>query len=419
MKFTKKTAVLASFTVGALLFATTALADIASKSGYEEFKDAIKLTAEKSSESFDSFTMDFSMAMKDSGKTLMSNDLTEKYDRKTGASESITSNVNLNGSTYSHQIYSDTKTSIRLSDNDPTYYVTEYSKERKKDPISNPFKEEEAADVEKIVDAIVGSLKDHVVVTENADGTKEIEGSLTEVQIPALVNAVVSFQLKQEFNGGRNQSNLPKLTKDVFVKEVKGSAKLNKDGVMESILGVAVLSGKDEQGEVHEISIDALITLSDINSTTVKKPDLTGKKVVKNIAKDYSAPEISSPEKFVGKFKNNILIEKEGKYIKIGERIIEITQMDNKTVTGRYHEEYKSGFEEYAAQTSALKFSAEFVENQRGNADFKYTTESGDKGEGNIYFDEFQGKINFNVHNMNMSNQGGRMYDSSFSPILD
>ncbi|HBV89266.1 MAG TPA: hypothetical protein DEF42_22055 [Desulfosporosinus sp.] len=417
MKLKKKTALLASFTMGALLLATTALADIASKSGYEELKDAIKLTAERGSEAFDSFTLDFSMAMKDNGKTLMSGNETKKFDRKTGATESLSSNVNLNGYTNSSQTYSDTKTMIRVSESDPTYYVTEFSKEREIESFNNPFKEEEAADVEKIIDAIVGSLKDHVVITEKDDGSKEINGSLTEVQIPALVNAVASFQLKQEFNGNHNQSNMPKLVKDVFVKQVTGTAKVNKDGVLESILGIAVLSGKDEQGAIHEISVDALITVTDINSTTVTKPDLTGKKVVRHLERDYSGSEISNPEKYLGKFKNDILIEKDGKFVKIGERIIDITHIDTIKVTGQYHEEFKPGFEEYATNTSELSFSAEFIKDQRGNANFEYTTKSGVKGQGNIYFDDYQGKINFN--GMNTSYEGGLMFDSTFSPDLD
>lgn len=418
MKFKKKTALLASFTVGALLLATTALADIASKSGYEELKDAIKFTAEQGSETFDSFTLDFSMAMKDNGKTLMSGNETKKFDRTIGANESVSSNVSLNGYTNSYQTYSDTKTEIRLSESDPTYYVTEFSKEREIESFNNPFKEEEAADVEKIIDAIVGSLKDHVVVTENADGSKEINGTLSQVQIPALVNAVASFQLKQEFNGNRNQSSMPQLVKDVFVSEVTGKAKVNKDGVLESILGIAVLSGEDEQGTTHKISIDALITVTDINSTTVTKPDLTGKKVVTNIARDYSDSEITNPEKFVGKFKNDILIEKDGRFVKIGERIIDITRMDKTSVTGRYYEEFKSGFEEYATNTSDFNFNAEFVKDQRGNANFEYTTKAGVKGNGNIYFDDFQGKVNFSG-NMNSSYEGGMMFDSNFSLDLD
>ncbi len=417
MKFKKKNAMLLSFTVGTLLLATTALADIASKSGYDEFKDALKVTAEQGTEKLDSFTLDLSMAMKDNGKTLMAVNQTTKYDRIKGASESLSSNLDLKGYENSSQTYSDKQTTINVSESDPTYYVTEFPKERDDRTFDNPFKEEEAADLEKIADAIVGSLKDHVIVTENKDGSKVLAGSLTEVQIPSLVNAIASFQLKQEFNGNLNSNNMPHLTKDVFVKEVKGTAEVNQDGVMESILGTAVLSGKDEQGTIHEISLEALVTMTDINSTIVTKPDLTGKKVVRNIARDYSGSEISNPEKFVGRFKNDILIEKDGKFAKIGERFVNILQMDNKSVEGQYYEKYKPEFKEYASKRGDLKFNAQFVKDQRGNANFESTTESGDKVEGNIYINEYDGKVNFHINQRAI--EGGILYDSTFSPDLE
>ncbi|MCO5387259.1 MAG: hypothetical protein NHB14_17530 [Desulfosporosinus sp.] len=421
MKFKKKSVMLVSFTVGTLLLATTALADIASKSGYDELKGAIKLTTEQASEKFDSFTLDYSMALKDNGKTLESSNETLKVDRTKSASENISSGLSLNGDKRSSQSYSDKTTMIRVSESDPTYYVTEFPKERKDEAFTNPFKEEEAADIEKIVDAIVGSLRDHVVVTENPDGSKAITGSLTEVQIPSLVNAVASFQLKQEFNNqnsNQNNSKMPRLTKDVFVKEVKGSAKVNADGVMESILGTAVLSGKDEQGTVHEISLEALVKVMDINTTTVTKPDLTGKKVVKDIAR-YGDAEMSNPEKFVGKFKNDIIIEKDSKFVKVGERFVDITQIDGKSVTGRYYVEYKPEFKEYATSLSNFKFEAKFEQEQKTNANFEGINDSGDKVRGHIYLSEYEGQVNFNIDNFNGSFGSGLMSNSSFSPVLD
>jgi len=410
MKVKKKTAILISFTVGTLLLATTALADIATKSGYDQLKDALKVTAQQSTEKFNSFTMDGSMVMKDNGKTLMNDNVILKVDRSKSASESLSSGENLRGDKNNSQSYTDKTTSISVRNGDPIYYVTEFTKERKEDIFTNPFKGNRAEDYEKIADALVGSLKDQVVVTENSDGSKVLAGSLTEVQIPALVNAVASFQLKQQFSG--RQDNLPNLTKDIFVKEVKGSAKINKDGVMESVLGSAVLSGKDEQGKVHDITVEVLAKLSGINSTTVTKPDLTGKKVIKNIYNENQGSEISNPEKFVGKFKNDIIIEKDKKFVKIGERFVEITQFDNKTAAGRYYEVYKPGFEEYATPQRDFKFDAK-KSAQKGSQSYDLTTESVSKG--NLWFDTTGGKINLN---MNTPPKGGVQFDGNFSPDL-
>ncbi len=417
LKFKKKTAMLVSFTLGTLLVASTALADIVNKSGYDQLKDALKVTAGQCSEKFDSFTMDISAVIKDNEKTLMTENTISKYDRSKDASESISSGESIRGDKNNSHTYSDKTCNIRVSEGDPTYYVTEFTEQRDIGVFfSNPFKEEYADDFEKIADAVIGGLKDHVVVTENSDGSLGLAGSLTELQIPSLVNAVASLQMKQKFNG--DQNNPPRLTEDIFVKEVKGTAKINKDGVMENILGSAVLSGKDEQGTVHDITVEILATLSDINSTTVNKPDLTGKKVVKNIARNEGPGyEISNPEKFVGKFKNDILIEKDNKFVKVGERCIEITQFDNQTVTGRYYEVYKPGFEAYATTQRDFKFNAQKPD-EKNFSGFDYTTESGSKG--NLYFEQRAGKIHLSGNPpLPASDLGDLIFDYNFSPDLE
>jgi hypothetical protein len=419
MKIRKKTAMLASFALGTLLFASTALADIVTKSGYDQLKDALKLTAENCSEKFDSFTLDYSFEIKDNGKTLVFTNNVEKYDRSKSAMESITNSEEINRDKVSSYYYSDKTTFINnYSESDPTWYVTEYIKERKPQGLfNNPFKENESEDIEKIADALVGSLKDYVVVTENPDGSKLLSGSLTEMQIPPLVNAVASFATKQEFNVQRYPENpMPRLTQDIFVKEAKGTALLNKDSVIENILGTAVLSGKDEQGQIHNLTIEVLGKLTDINSTTVSKPDLTGKKVVKQTANSENfGPEISNPQKYIGKFKNDILIEKEGKFVKIGERCLEITYMDNKTVIGKYYEEYKQEFEEYAYNKFNFSFEGCFDDKNRHEAKYEYTNQFGAKKYGGFFFDS-SGKVHWNGE---IRGTGGIMFDSTFSPDLD
>lgn len=418
MKVKKKTAMLASFTIGTLLFATTALADITSKSGYEQLKDGLKVTAEKASGEFDNFTIDLTYVIKDNGKVLQSENNIQKYDRKKNVTESVITNEGVNSNKGSSYTYSDSKTDIRQGiGSDEKVYVTEYTEDRELRQFTNPFAEDEAGDMERIADALVGSLKDHVIVKENADASKELTGSLTEMQIPALVNAVASFQLKQMFNGRNGMATeWPHLTRDVSVSEVTGSAAINKDGVMENILGTANVTGKDSQGQLHEITVELLAKVKDVNSTTVTKPDLTGKEVVKQVGRVNMGPELANPQKFVGNFKNDILIEKEGKFVKAGERFLEITQIDANGVTGRYHEVYKTGLADSINKTKDFTFSSTF-ENEKRNVRFEIPNENGGKVEGNLYFDDYVGKVHLNFNQQYVGN--GLMFDSSFSPVLD
>ena len=153
-------------------------------------------------------------------------------------------------------------------------------------------------------------------------------------------------------------NQMPKISKDIFVKEVKGNMVINKDGLIQSVLGTGVISGKDENGKEHNLTFELLGKISNVNSTTVKKPDLSGKKVEKTVERDYN--KLSNPEKYIGKYKTDILIEKENKFEKIGEKIVDITQLDDKSVSGNYHEEYAKGYEYYGTDKKDFKFSAKF-----------------------------------------------------------
>lgn len=50
-----------------------------------------------------------------------------KYDRSMSASENISSGENILGDKHNSQVYSDKTTQIRVSESDPTYYVTEFT----------------------------------------------------------------------------------------------------------------------------------------------------------------------------------------------------------------------------------------------------------------------------------------------------
>jgi hypothetical protein len=408
------------FLHGALLFASTALADIVNKDGYTQLKEGLKAAAASCSSSLDSFTMEMSAVLKDNGKIMYSDSETKKYDNVNKAVESNSSHENTYSGSSSSYYYSDPTTDIRYySDSDDTYHVTEYSESRENPGLfDNPFEDEQAGDIERIADALVGSLRDHVAVRENADGSKELSGSLTEVQIPAIVNAVVSMEMRQQFNGQNygQSGQMPDLAQDVFVKEVSGSAVINPDGLMESILGTVVISGKDTQGTTHEITAEILVKLKDINTTTVVKPDLSGKTVIKEEGKRPSGQfGLSNPEKFIGEYKNDIIMEKDGKFVKAGERRLVIDHIDSASATGSYREEYKPEFEQYAANKQEFTFSAAF-DKEPQEAAFTYTTPSGTTGNGNIYLDDHAAKINFWIDG---PSAWPEKYDSIFNPILE
>lgn len=413
MKFKKKTAIIISFALGTAMFATTAMAEVVSKSGYDQLKDSLKYTADSCTTKLPNYTMDMSFVIKDNGTIISSENSVIKCDVSKQAMEDVS--TSLKGSTKEERYsYSDKNLRINKSSDQNIYYVTEYTKPQEDNSFKNPFKEKRASDVERMADALVGNLKDYVVVNQNSDGSKQLSGSLTESQIPALANAVVSYISKDTFGNSHNPDDIkmPKITKDIFVKEVKGNMLVNKDGLVQNVLGTGVISGKDENGKEHTLTFELLGKISNVNSTTVKKPDLSGKKVEKSVAKDYD--KLSNPEKYIGKYKTDILIEKENKFEKIGERFVDITQIDDKSVTGSYHEEYSKGYEEYGTDKKDFKFNVKF-EKEGFNAPINVTDSSGTSIKGNISINPHSAKVYFNINDKH----GNIISDGEFSKVFN
>lgn len=180
-------------------------------------------------------------------------------------------------------------------------------------------------------------------------------------------------------------------------------------------MATVTISGKDEGGQIHEVSLAVLGKVTGINATTVSKPDLAGKEVIRTTAKKAGyAPEIENPSKYVGTFKNDIVIEKDGKYVKAGERLIEITHMDNQAVSGRYHEELRPGFESYVSEKRDFEFNGTF-DRDGHHTTFTFTNKAGKTVNGDLYFDDRTGKIHFTLQQP-MSEMN---FDSEFSPVLE
>lgn len=412
MKVNKKKVMGISIALGVMMFTTTAFAEITSSNGYEQLKDALKQSAENCSSKFDSFTFTTSLAIKDGGELLSEENGNSKYDNKEDSFESNGTQTYGNKK-YEYYSYRDNKGLISYNSTEGVYYQTKYTDEMKDNILFvNPFKESKSSDIEKIVDALVGNLKDYAVVNQKSDGSKEISGSISEAQIPAFVNAVVSYAVKNEFSNQyqNEQYRFPKVDDDIYVKKIDVNVTVGKDGVIQSVIGTGTISGKDEKGKVHELTIELLGKLTDINSTSVKKPDLTGKNVETSTEDNSNQERLRNPEMYLGTYKSDIVIEKDNKFQKIGERIVDITQIDKKWITGRYHEEFNTGYEEYSKSGIDLNFHTCFSDKNFNTAEFQSTDTKGkiksgsiiiNRGMSNIYFSIDDSNIKYNNNDFN------------------
>lgn len=375
MKLSKKSVTVLSFTLGACLFVSTAFADTLLGSGYDRLKGSAKTTASMMDKDMKNYTLEALYTLKDNDKTLLQGSTSKKMDTEKQMTEENTATKNEDGETTSRYYYSDIKNSVSKTGTDNTYYVTEYpAKVNKNNPANfdNPFEEKGAAEIEKIVDAVVGGLKDYVQVEEGPEGGKVYSGSLSETQVPAILNAVSSFGIKQMLN---DESDLPEIESDVFVKKVVGSAIENKAGYLENVTGDITLSGKDKNGVQHDLNLNVIVKLSEVGNTKIAMPDLTGAKVEKV---SYSNG-LSS--KYVGAYKNDIVMEKDGKFVKVGERMVEITSVDNDKVKGKFSETIIPGYESLYPN----KDNFEFEYDSADSSTFTYKDAKGEEKNGSIY----------------------------------
>jgi len=410
MRVSKKTALATSFCLGAVMLVTTAFADVTSKTGYDLLKDSIKHTVNSCAESLQNYSVEATMTLKDNDQVLFSVSSLEKFDRVNGKKESINTEEQVGQKKINRYNYLDRKCSIARNAEEDIYFVNEFSKERTVPVFVSPFNEERASDMERIFDALVGNLKNYVMVDEKADGSKQFSGTISEAQIPTLINAVSSFALKEQFSNSKTVNNelMPQISQDIVVKTVKGKALINKDGLLESILGSATITGKDKDGNAHEFTLEVLVRLEDVNSTKIVKPELTGKKVEK---RTETLQERTVSKSFIGTYKNDIVIVKKDKFEKIGERIVEVVHVDEKNVAGRYYEQYKDGYTEYSSNALDFKFDAKIRDNEH-SAEFKFTNAAGHEKNGDVYFIDNNGKLYFNI-------DSGNNYDSEFRRSFD
>ena len=421
MKLSKKTITLLSFALGALLFVSTAFADMTLGSGYDLFKSSVKKTATQMEKELDNFTLEALASFKVNGQTTYQMTTVAKVDNKKQALEEKTTNQYANGQTDSHYLYADQKVSIWKNEAEDTYYMTEYEGQNKREnwtPFDNPFQTEGAPEIEKIVDALVGNLKDQVQVEEQSGGGRLFSGSLTELQVPALINAVSAFAVKQMIGDSyiRGEYKLPRIESDIYVKKMTGQAVENEAGLLEQITGEMVLSGKDHEGKEHELSLDIIIKLSDVGSTQVAKPDLSKAKV----EKDTSG--FGFNQKHVGTYKNNIVIEENGQWIKIGERTLEIISVEDGKVKGRFVETVKPEYQDRYPEPYNFTFESEGDPDYP--YDFTYTNPEGKQENGQIHPGGI-GKIylELNIEKIDehgyRSNMNYNIYDPELTRVFD
>jgi len=386
MKLGHRTAALIAFAAGACLFVSTAFADMLLGSGYDRLKSAVKTTAAQMESGLESYTSEGLFTLEVDGQTVRHTTETMKVDTVRRAKETVTVHREADGTVRQNYSYQDPDMYVWKAPNSDVYYVSEHLAEdfRKNwKPFDNPFDDENAGDIERIVDALVGGLKDHVQAAARADGGVEYSGRLSAVQVPPLVNAVTSFLVKQWLSDSYHrmeQSVLPRIVRDIHVHSVTGTAVENGAGFLESLTGEVALAGKDEAGVQHEIALRLVYRLSSVGSTAVTAPDLTD---AARVEKGEYRSAFAITGTHAGVYRNDIVLDRSNALVKIGERTLEITSVEGGLVKGRFRETVFPGFEQ--EYPTPYEFEFELVQDPNSHWNFFTYTVNGETRRGQLH----------------------------------
>ncbi|MDF2964532.1 MAG: hypothetical protein K0S39_6267 [Paenibacillus sp.] len=286
-------------TVGTFLLITSAYAGIAESSGYETYKSSIKNTVAAKS-----MTNTVALSVQDNGNQVLSVNATVKKDK---SAKAVSANVNIqgggSGETVSVYTTPDGKKVIKTGSSD-VYNVMDtkgmqHGKEKMKERLENGEEEKFNQEAEKLIDVLVGNLKQYVSETAVSDGSKEIRLSLEGSQIPTAANAIGSFLVKKasheslkahdgDFSGRKNpfgadfsglKESMPKLTQDVAITNVDLLAAVDGNQTITKQQATLTISGKDASGAEHIVKVSIDLGISGLNNTTPDSIDLTGKQI--------------------------------------------------------------------------------------------------------------------------------------------
>lgn len=277
----KTVAMVTSLVLGGTLLFGTAFVNASEVSGYDAYKAAVLQTKD-----LKDGTANLKVSLTDNGKVLVNASSNVKLNLTSNAMSSKSS-VTSNGTTTTFENYTQDGKSIEKSSLSNEYTVREGMKNElnKAEKTVNP---QVVKSVEAVVDALVGNMKDGFTLSTNNDGTKQVKVSLNDSQVTPLVNAVTSLALtaggnERMHNNGTKEMNIkdvmPKLQSDVKVSAVTGTVDVDKNNVIQDQDVTITITGVDAQGASHIVVINTHVDLSNINSTTPDKVNLTGKQV--------------------------------------------------------------------------------------------------------------------------------------------
>jgi hypothetical protein len=275
--------ILGAIGISSVVMVTSGFAAMASTSGYTVYKDAIKAT-----QSLNSVALSGGITLKDNGTSLVNVTGSVKADLAK-ETQSGSATIDNSGKKQTVEIYKQSNQTITKSSNSDVYYQELERQGKHKD--EKPESKQIPQEVENIIDSLVGNLQNSVTLDNKADGTKQVTLSLSNAQLPPVVNAVGSLLIKNALDEKQGHQkidkvpgidfapSLPALTQNIRIDQIDIKADINASNFIQHQEAAITVSGKDAAGVSHQVVLQLNADLSGFNATTPDTIDLTGKNV--------------------------------------------------------------------------------------------------------------------------------------------
>jgi hypothetical protein len=275
--------ILGAIGISSVVMVTSGFAAMASTSGYSVYKDAIKATR-----GLDSVSLSGGISLKDNGTSLVNVTGSVKADLA-NETQSGSATIDNSGKQQTIEVYRQSNQTITKSSDSDVYYQEQERQGKHKD--EKPESKQIPQEVENMIDSLVGNLQNSVTLDNKADGTKQVTLSLSNAQLPPVVNAVGSLLIKnaldekqghkknEEVPGIDFKPSLPAITQNVRIDQIDIKADINASNFIQHQEATITVSGKDAAGVSHQAVLQLNADLTGFNATTPDTIDLAGKNV--------------------------------------------------------------------------------------------------------------------------------------------
>ncbi|WP_438447002.1 hypothetical protein [Gorillibacterium sp. sgz5001074] len=277
---------------GAVMVTSGFSARASGEEGYQVWKSAMKATHQ-----IESATVNGTMKVSDNSKPVLAVTFGAKGSISSEA-VSGTVKVEQDGTAQGAAFYHKDGQSVVKFDGEETYYVNEADSSGKSGKHrmhhgsgSNPAME---SHMEDLMDAIAGKYRSYVKLEESADQSKVVSLSLSDDEIPVLLNTagalILEHALSAETEAGMDAADphsvfhdklnikKPEIGTDVHIKQIDVQAVIGADQLIREQSMKIQATSKDAEGKEHTWTFDSGMGLTNVNQTIADTVNLEGKK---------------------------------------------------------------------------------------------------------------------------------------------